>query len=86
MNGNGSGNGNGNGSLPAWARVIYTVGVPAAIALFLVWILAASVQADLKTVIDDHQSMKWNLWRVCVNTSLSRELSQQCVPPVGPGS
>jgi len=43
INGNGNGNGNGWTSLSAWGRFIGYVGVPAAIAGFLVYILGTNV-------------------------------------------
>jgi len=50
-------NGNGVNGLPNWARVIALVGIPGAIALFLVWSLASFATAgvtELHRQMDAH--------------------------------
>ena len=46
---------NGNLPGPAWLKVIYVFGVPAAIAMFLVWFNTASKAADMDRVLMNQQ-------------------------------
>lgn len=44
--------------LPWWVSAIYKVGVPTAIACYLVWILAGKVQTDLEATQNQMTSMQ----------------------------
>jgi hypothetical protein len=66
-----------------WGRLANKYGVPAAIALFLVWWLASGVSADirdLKTALGIHTSeTNFYLRQVCLNTSQTENQRAACI-------
>lgn len=79
-----------------WARVLYKYGVPSAIALFLVWVVATQllaavrdIQSSLQRVesgIHDH-SFQTNFYMraMCVNTAVQAgKPPAVCDPPFDP--
>ena len=57
------------------------VGVPAAIALFLVWFLTHGIGADISAMRSEHQELRIYLRAICFNTSTTEAQRANCVPP-----
>ena len=79
--------------MPIWARIIYKYGVPSAIALFLVWIVATQLLAAVRDIQDslrrvetgihDH-SYQTNFYMraTCINTAVQAGQNVAlCDPP-----
>lgn len=76
--------GYGNG-LPWWVKAAYMLGVPAAIALFLLWFVTTSVAGEIKGLRDDtRQHMRDQarqlqyLRAICLNTAPTDLARAQC--------
>lgn len=80
---------NGVNDLPVWARVfsnvVLKIGVPAAIAVFLVWSLAGAFTASLKKqeaeINDVHRTvaeLSYYMRLICVNTARTDEQRNVC--------
>ena len=74
---------------PWWVDAVVKLGVPAAIALFLVWWLTSSVAASLSTIkdrLDRHvSSSDFYQHQICRNTARTEAERQACdwTPPAG---
>lgn len=75
---------NGNGG-PWWVKALYMFGVPAGIALFLLYFVTSSIAGELKGARDDlRQHMKdysrqsLYLRAICLNTAPSEAARVQC--------
>jgi hypothetical protein len=80
-------------NLPWWVNAIYKVGVPTAIACYLVWFLTSRVQTNLdiiqiaitKHVSDQTTSMEYNrqalniLRTMCVNAAKTDDARTECL-------
>ena len=73
-----------NGGLPPWARFISLVGVPSAIAMYLVYVLSVGIAASLESHEAEHAREMRALTRViqqrCVNTADNSEDRAGCFP------
>jgi len=79
-------------TIPWWLSAVYKVGVPTAIACYLVWVLASNVQTMLKATneaINSHiqqqeehnknEQKQLQLLRViCANAATSRDERNEC--------
>jgi hypothetical protein len=86
-------NGTGNGSLPQWAAVVWRIGVPSAIALFLVYRLTATLDTRLELLqarqADMHEQLREHMAnsaiaihlarRLCINTAKTDEQVRECL-------
>jgi hypothetical protein len=52
VNVNGNGNGNPLAGLPPWARFVAVVGVPSAIAVYLIWVTTSSLSMRVEMIND----------------------------------
>ena len=81
---NGNGNGNGLAGAPWQVRLVSAVGVPAAIACYLIWFLTSSVLGAINQHSAEHRAELRTLTAViqqlCVNTAPSDEARAGCVP------
>lgn len=80
-------------NLPTWTRVVAVVGIPGAIALYLVYTLTGVVAADVRSVresVQQHQQSALDhakateglaklLGRICVNTAKTPDAVEQCI-------
>jgi hypothetical protein len=80
---------------PWWLDAIYRIGVPAALALFLVWFLTQKVSGQLDTVTSalqthatvqerERSEMKFYLRAICVNVAADDRQRAACNPPAAP--
>jgi len=72
-----------NGDTPLWIRVLYRYGVPAAIALFLVWSMTSAFGSDLHTVKEEVHDLRYFMRLICVNTAKTEADRAQCVAADG---
>mgnify|MGYP005815112457 CR=1 FL=1 len=73
-----------NGGLPPWARFISLVGVPSAIAMYLVYVLSVGMSNSLESHEAEHAREMRVLTRLiqqlCVNTADNLEDRAGCFP------
>ena len=73
-----------NGNLPVWAKFVSAVGVPSAIAVYLVWFLGNAVLGAITDHNDDHaQEMRILtsiMQQVCANTADTPIERGRCFP------
>lgn len=73
-----------NGSLPIWAKFVSAVGVPSAIAVYLVWFLGNAVLGAITDHNDAHtQEMRMLtaiMQQVCANTAETPLERSSCFP------
>lgn len=73
-----------NGNLPVWAKFVSAVGVPSAIAVYLVWFLGNAVLGAITDHNDDHsQEMRILtsiMQQVCANTAGTPVERARCFP------
>mgnify|MGYP003141317730 CR=1 FL=1 len=74
---------NGNG-IPIWMKFVSVIGVPSAIAVYLVYFLSSSVLGAINTHSDEHQMeirmMTAVMQQLCVNTAESEAARRGCFP------
>lgn len=77
---------------PWWVSSIYKIGIPSAIALYLIWFLATQVRADLQemkdtvkqhqidslTMQDQNRKIYNVLQRICMNSSTTNQERNEC--------
>lgn len=70
---------NGSGG-PWWAKALYMFGVPAGIALYLVWFLTSGAYAALNRKLDEHVTRtNFYLRAICLNTAPTDVARAQCL-------
>jgi hypothetical protein len=80
-------------ALPPWMRGIFTVGVPSAIALFLVWWMTSTVTRQLDLIeakVDLSEASRAHdmgiqgafLFAICLNTAASETDRARCAIPM----
>lgn len=74
----------GNGS-PWWVKAAYTFGIPAGIALFLLWFVTSSIageikgaREDLRNHMRDQARQSLYLRAICLNTAPTEAARAQC--------
>ena len=70
----------GNGDFPIWVRIAFRYGIGSAIALFLVYQMAFAQASDIKQLLTDHQTLKFYLRGICLNTANTEAQRLNCVP------
>jgi len=79
---------------PWLVQAIYKVGVPSAIAIFLIWVLVTRIDGEITEIkenlrlhavdssyiIKNTSNMQQVLQRICVNTSKTTEERNACFP------
>ncbi len=72
-----------NGEIPMWLKVVYRLGVPAGIALFLVWFVTLGFAADIRTVkeaLTKHSAeQRFYLRAICINTAQTDAQRALCI-------
>jgi hypothetical protein len=77
---------------PWWIQVIYKVGIPSAIAIFLIWALVTRIDVEIleirenlrlhavdsSYIIKNTNNLQQILQRICVNTSETNEERNAC--------
>ena len=62
-----------NGAMPLWMKFVSAVGVPSAIAIYLVWLLASQVLGAIQVHADRSETNLRELLpvlrQICINTS-----------------
>lgn len=80
-------------NLPQWAQIVSWIGLPAALCIFLVWIVTGDLKAQVKQQTADIAAIKTTMarqadqaWimlgvsqRICLNTSKTEEDKLACV-------
>ena len=73
---------NANGTMPLWMKFVSAVGVPSALAIYLVWFLANNVLGAITTHSQDHEremdALMSVMQQVCVNTADTSEERAGC--------
>ncbi len=76
-----------NGSLPPWARFISLVGVPSAIAMYLVYVLSVGMMGSLELHEEEHaremRALTQIIQQLCVNTADTPVDRAGCFPGSG---
>ncbi len=79
-----------NGTAQIWLRVIYLYGIPGALCLFLVYLLAinvpsaiADIAKDVVSLKQDHRDQSYYLRAICMNLAKDDTQRALCVPPEG---
>ena len=79
---------------PWWVQAIYKVGIPSAIAIFLIWALVTRIDVEIleirenlrlhavdsSYIIKNTNNLQQILQRICVNTSETNEERSACFP------
>lgn len=82
-----------NEEQPWWVGSIYKIGIPSAIAIYLIWFLAAQVRTDLvemkqtvtqhkidsAVMLDQNRKIYQVLQRICVNSATNNQERIECV-------
>lgn len=73
-----------NGNLPVWAKFVSAVGVPSAIAIYLVWFLGSAVLGAITSHADEHAAeirvLTSVLQQLCSNTAETPADRAGCFP------
>jgi hypothetical protein len=66
-----------------WVQIGLKYGIGAVIALFLVYQMAGAQAQDIKQLLSDHQTLKFYLRGICLNTASTEAQARNCFPEAG---
>jgi len=73
-----------NGAMPLWMKFVSAVGVPSAIAIYLVWFLGSAVLGAINSHADQHADetrvLTSVLQQLCANTAATPADRAGCFP------
>ena len=73
-----------NGSLPAWMKFVSMIGVPSAIAMYLIYFLSFAIMGSLESHEEEHaremRALTQIIQQLCVNTADNSEDRAGCFP------
>ena len=76
-----------NGSLPAWMKFVSMIGVPSAIAMYLIYFLSFAIMGSLESHEEEHaremRALTQIIQQLCVNTADTPVDRAGCFPGSG---
>lgn len=70
-----------NNNLSGYSKIIYTYGVPSAIAIFLVIFLTFGLNDSLDQIHEEHLDQRQLLYAICLNVSQTEVEIARCNHP-----